>query len=100
MKWNYQHSEHIPFYEKMSLAGRPTPLDDRPSLDVESAELWQVYCFTGGDGNILANVDIYASRIGLPADWEFEECLMLVADLAKKRHELEVDKRDRQHSKH
>lgn len=100
LEWNFAHAEHIPFFEKMREAGRNTPLDDRPELDVDSSELWQLYCFTGGDGNILANVNIYADRIGLPVDWEFEECLILVSDLARKRRDLENTKRDRQHTEH
>jgi hypothetical protein len=99
LEWSFQHSEHIPFYEKMSLAGRPTPLDDRPELDTESGELWQVYCMTSGE-HILSDLDVYARRIGLPDGWEFEECLVLVSNMTKLRYDLEAQKRDRKHTKH
>lgn len=72
--------------------GRETQLDNMPELDETGNELWEMYCFMSDD--VLQSVNIYADRIGLPFDWDFHSCVVLMAKLRRRRLELEKLKRD------
>ena len=76
----------------MRESGRDTPLDTRPELDDAGLDLWQAFCFTGED--IMSSLDIYADRIGLPADWEFEDCCRAILAMRKKSSDLKVKPND------
>ncbi len=77
---------HIKFLEKLREGGRITALDVRPVFDALSSEVWEMYCFMGDD--ILSSVDLYDRRVGLPLDWEFKECILLIANLKKRSRQL------------
>lgn len=89
MFWN---GESIPFLQKLEEGGRETALSNMPELDEDGQDLWKMYCFIGED--VLAGVDIYDKRIGLPEDWEFEECVILVSRMKNKALELQKQKRE------
>lgn len=88
LEWNFNHQEHIPFYEKLALTGRETPLLTRPELSVEGHEVWQMYCFTTSNESLLANMDIFDRRVGLPLGWEFEECVQVISVMQNHWYEL------------
>lgn len=91
LEWVFWNGEHLPFLQKLRDQGRETALDQLPELDEDGQALWQMYCFTGED--ILMSVDVYEKRIGIPTDWEFEECVLLISDLKKRALELQRLKR-------
>ena len=88
----HHHGGSIPFFEKQRANGRATALDDMPVLTQDQQELWEMYCFTGTD--ILLSLDVYDRKIGLPVNWEFRDCVLLVSKMQNKRAELEKAKRD------
>lgn len=92
VEWMFHNGDHIPFLRELKEMGRETQLDQMPVLSEAEQELWQMYCFTGD--NVLQSVDVYADRIGLPFDWDFENCVLLIANMVRKRNELEKLKRD------
>jgi len=96
----FYNGDSIPFLQKLEESGRETALSAIPKLDEDGQDLWRMYCFIGDD--VLVSLDIYERRIGLPDDWEFEECAVLISRMKGKALELQKLKRenDRQHSKH
>jgi len=82
----HYNGDSIEFLQKLSALGKTTALDDMPVLEEDAQDLWQMYCFIGED--VLLGMDIYARRIGIPEDWEFEQCLLLIASLQKTKREL------------
>ncbi|MDH3375353.1 MAG: hypothetical protein OEQ39_00080 [Gammaproteobacteria bacterium] len=83
----------MPFLQELQSMGRETQLDNMPELDELGIELWEMYCFCGGD-HILQNVEVYARKIGLPYDWEFRDCVLLMSRLSRIRTDLERKKRE------
>lgn len=93
VEWMFYNGESIDFLKSLQSKGRTTALDDYPELSEDGKELWEVYCFMGD--NVLVGVDLYDRRIGLPEDWEFKECVLLVAAMQAKWRELKkVSKND------
>ncbi len=88
----FHNADHIPFLQKLRQGGRATALDSMPILDEVQSDAWRMYCFTSSD--VLPNMDVYERRVGLPDEWEFEECIHIVSILLRKRLSLEKPKND------
>lgn len=93
-EWMFWNSEHLEFIDKLDAEGRLDASQRCPDLDQDGHDLWQMYCFTGDD--ILMSVDVYEKRIGIPPDWEFEDCVLLIADMKRNAQKLtELKRNDR-----
>ena len=82
----HQHGKSIDYLEKLASTGRATALNDKPELTQDENELWEMYCFMGSD--ILVSTDIYDRKIGLPFDWDFRSCVVLMSKMKRRSDQL------------
>lgn len=74
------------FLEELQRQGRETALDSKPELTEDGQYLWEAYCLVGE--NILVELDLYDRRIGIPEDWEFRDCILLLQGMRALEHKL------------
>jgi hypothetical protein len=62
-----------------------------PEMTPDAVEIWNMYANVGHE-NIIVSLDLYHKHIGLPCDWDFDECLNVIGLLTNQKHKLDKAK--------